>query len=196
VAAFSFYPTKNLGALGDAGAVVTNDAEVAARVRSLRSYGEDDERLSRSRGLNSRLDTVQAAVLRARLPFLDEWNKRRRELARLYAAQLEDVPIELPPLEPAKRHVFHLFVVRVQGRDELRAELAAHGVETAVHYRLPIHRHPAYAHLGTDRSLPVSERLCDEVLSLPLYPQLAESEVAQVVRAAREVTRTRASMAR
>ena len=195
-AAFSFYPTKNLGALGDAGAVVTNDTSVAERLRVLRSYGETRERTSSLRGFNSRLDSLQAAVLRAKLPFLDEWNDRRRELAKLYLEQLEDVGVELPPLEPQERHVFHLFVVRVQRRDEVRAELSARGVETAVHYPLPVHRHPAYAHLGAERSFPVSERLCNEVLSLPLYPQLADAEVARVVDALREVIRTRVTIVR
>jgi dTDP-4-amino-4,6-dideoxygalactose transaminase len=195
-AAFSFYPTKNLGALGDAGAVVTNDTSVAERLRVLRSYGETRERTSSLRGFNSRLDSLQAAVLRAKLPFLDEWNDRRRELAKLYLEQLEDVGVELPPLEPQERHVFHLFVVRVQRRDEVRAELSARGVEAAVHYPLPVHRHPAYAHLGAERSFPVSERLCNEVLSLPLYPQLADAEVARVVDALREVIRTRVTIVR
>ena len=184
-AAFSFYPTKNLSALGDGGAVVTNDAAVAERARALRSYGEDPDGVSRERGLNSRLDALQAAILRAKLPFLDGWNERRRELASLYATLLAGAGVELPQPD---RHVFHLFVVRVRGRDAVRAALAARGVETLIHYPRPVHEHPAYAQLGAGRSLPVSERLSREVLSLPLYPQLSDAEVEHVAGALRDAT--------
>jgi dTDP-4-amino-4,6-dideoxygalactose transaminase len=151
VAAFSFYPTKNLGAFGDAGAVTTNDETLAARVRELREFGPH--------GTQSRLDALQAAVLSAKLPHLERWNARRRELAARYGARLED------------GHVYHLYVVRLEDRDAARERLAVRGIETLVHYA------PALA------PLPVSTRAAATVLSLPLYPQLRDEEVDQVVAA-------------
>ncbi|HEY2374043.1 MAG TPA: DegT/DnrJ/EryC1/StrS family aminotransferase [Gaiellaceae bacterium] len=184
-AAFSFYPTKNLGALGDGGAVVTGDTEVAERVRLLRSYGEAERYRSVLRGRNSRLDSIQAAVLSARLPLLDERNQRRRELAALYRSELEGAAVEL--FEEDDGNVYHLFVIRVAARDRLRELLAAEGVETLVHYPRPIHRHPVYrdlAHAGLDRS----ERLSDEVLSLPLYPELEDRDVGTIAALVRRFT--------
>ena len=185
-AAFSFYPTKNLGAVGDAGAVVTNDPQTAERSRALRAYGEREPRVSSEHGVNSRLDELQAAVLRAKLPLLDRWNERRRQLAALYSALLAESAVELPQVPSAEQHVFHLFVVRVRDRTAVRAALAAQGIETAVHYARPVHRHPAYAYLDGPQPLRVSERLSDEVLSLPLYPQLTDAEAEHVGRAVRE----------
>jgi dTDP-4-amino-4,6-dideoxygalactose transaminase len=183
-AAFSFYPTKNLSALGDGGAVVTSDADVAARARLLRSYGERERYESVVGGWNSRLDALQAAVLSAKLPLLARWNERRRELARSYSEALAGTDLTLPVELPGRRHVFHLYVVRTPRRSELRARLAARGVETLVHYPRPIHRHPAYAQLaGPPGSLADSERHAEEVVSLPLYPQLTDDELATVVRA-------------
>jgi dTDP-4-amino-4,6-dideoxygalactose transaminase len=184
-AAFSFYPTKNLGALGDAGAVVTSDRELAERVRMLRSYGESERYRSVVPGRNSRLDTVQAAVLLARLARLDAANERRRELAALYRQELADLPLELPEEPPDGLHVFHLYVVRVAERERVRAELGRAGVDTLVHYGRAVHEHPAYAALR--RELPVSEALAREVVSLPLYPELRDGEAAAVVEAARAV---------
>ncbi len=183
-AAFSFYPTKNLGALGDAGAVVTDDAALAERVRMLRSYGERERYVSVEWGRNSRLDTLQAAVLTAKLPFLEAWTKRRRELAARYHDGLAGTGLVLPVEAPGRRHVYHLFVVRSPRRDALREQLAARGVETLVHYPRPIHGHPAYANL--DRGGPQlvrSERLAAEALSLPLYAELRDDEAQQVVAA-------------
>lgn len=178
--AFSFYPTKNLGALGDAGAVVTNDADVATHARRLRAYGEREPRVSTEPGLNSRLDSLQAAILRAKLPFLDSWNERRRALAATYSMLLADAPVELP--DPTD-HVFHLYVVRVRERDKVRRALTERRIETAVHYARAVHQHPAYAHLNVDGRLRMSEQLSAEVLSLPLYPELADSEVERVAEA-------------
>jgi dTDP-4-amino-4,6-dideoxygalactose transaminase len=155
-AAFSFYPTKNLGALGDAGAVTTNDAALAERVRALREFG--------AHGTQSRLDTVQAAVLRAKLPHLERWNARRRELAARYRDALGQ-----PADDPG--HVYHLFVARFRERDRVQAQLAERGIETLVHYT------PALA------PLPVSARAASEVLSLPLYPQLRDDELEEVLAA-------------
>lgn len=183
-AAFSFYPTKNLGALGDAGIVVTDDPAVAERVRALRSYGERERYVSVEWGRNSRLDTLQAAVLATKLPFLERWTERRRELAARYHDGLAGTGLVLPVEAPGRRHVYHLFVVRSLRRDVLREQLAARGVETLVHYPRPIHGHPAYAHLARGGALLArSERLAAEALSLPLYPDLRDDEAEQVVAA-------------
>lgn len=174
-AAFSFYPTKNLGALGDAGAVVTNDPGVAEEARRLRSYGEQERYHSVRSGWNSRLDALQAALLLIKLPHLEEWNERRRRLASRYADLLAETDIALPLEAAGNRHVYHLYVVRAGARDELVSRLKGQGIQALVHYPRPIHRHEAYRRL--ERSLPISERLCDEVLSLPLYPELRDGEL-------------------
>lgn len=171
-AAFSFYPTKNLGALGDGGIVVTGDAEVARRARLLRSYGEDERFQHVLRGRNSRLDALQAAMLHLKLPHLDEWNERRRAIAAAYGANV--IP----------GHVYHLYVVRSDDRDAFRARLAEHGVDTDVHYPRAIHQQPGYESLApTERSLAVSEELAASVVSIPLYPELIDDEVAHVAHA-------------
>ena len=183
-AAFSFFPTKNLGALGDGGAVVTSDPDVGERARLLRSYGERERFRSLVRGRNSRLDAIQAALLAARLPYVESWNERRRELAEGYASALAGLDLVLPQEAEGRRHVWHLYVVRSSRRDELRRELAALGVETLVHYPRPVHRHPAYTDLARgDGLLEVSERLAGEIVSLPLSPHLAEAELEAVVEA-------------
>jgi dTDP-4-amino-4,6-dideoxygalactose transaminase len=169
VAAFSFYPTKNLGALGDAGAVVTSDDDAAQRARSLRHEHAGQ----------NRLDTLQAALLRVKLSRLKRWNARRRELAARYDAALRDGPVEL--LAPSERHVYHLYVVRSRQRDALRARLRERGVETLVHYPLAVHQHPAWAHLDRPGKLDESERAATEILSLPLYPQLTDAEADAVI---------------
>jgi len=185
-AAFSFYPTKNLGALGDGGAVVTNDDDIAVQARLLRNYGERDRDESVLGGWNSRLDALQAAVLSAKLPYLERWNERRRELASAYSEALVGTGLALPSELPGCRHVYHLYVVRTSRRSELRARLAERGVETLVHYLRPVHGHPAYAHLaGPPGSLRESERLAAEVVSLPLYPQLTDGELDAIVEAVR-----------
>lgn len=180
-AAFSFYPTKNLGAGGDGGAVVTNDADVAARARRLRSFGEGAGRVAVERGRNSRLDALQATLLSVKLARLDVWNTRRRALARRYLDALSGSGLELPAEAAGRRHVYHLFVVRTPSRDALRATLGERGIETMIHYPRPVHLHPAYVSLA--RELPVSERLSDEILSLPLYPQLSDGEADAVCEA-------------
>jgi dTDP-3-amino-3,4,6-trideoxy-alpha-D-glucose transaminase len=180
-AAFSFYPTKNLGALGDAGAVVTDDPAVADMVRMARNHGEKERYRSIVPGRNSRLDELQAAVLSAKLPHLGAWNERRRSLAAGYARALGDAPVILPWEAPDRRHVFHLFVIRTARRDALRSTLAQRGVQTLIHYPRPVHAHPAYERLGKEpSSLATSERLCREVVSLPLYPELSDAELDEV----------------
>jgi len=180
-AAFSFYPAKNLGACGDGGMVTTNDDELAASVQMLRNYGQPKKYHHDLLGYNSRLDTLQAAILRVKLRRLDEWNDRRRSIADLYREVLADVPVQLP-VEPAGRHhVYHLFVIRTERRDELLAHLNALGIGAGIHYPVPVHLHAAYRDLGYGPGdFPVSERLCGEILSLPIYPEMTDDQVVRV----------------
>jgi dTDP-4-amino-4,6-dideoxygalactose transaminase len=183
IAAFSFYPTKNLGAYGDGGAITTNNAEFAQRIDLLRQYGWRERYTSDIKGMNSRLDELQAAVLRIKLRRLDGWNKARRERAALYTELVRTVT--LPREMPYGEAVYHLYVVQSPKRDELVAHLKAHGIGTMIQYPHTIHLQPAYTNLGyREGSLPVSERLAREIVSLPLYPELAMDDVrgiAQVV---------------
>jgi len=182
--AFSFYPTKNLGALGDGGAVVTNDADIAARARLLRNYGERERFEHVLRGRNSRLDALQAALLTAKLKHLDDWNERRRELAGRYSSVLDGSIASVPLEAQRRRHVFHLYVIRVRQRDRFRRALTDMGVETAIHYPTPVQRQPAYSDLmPVGRSLATSERLAGEIVSLPLYPDLSDDEASRVASA-------------
>jgi dTDP-3-amino-3,4,6-trideoxy-alpha-D-glucose transaminase len=185
--AFSFYPTKNLGALGDAGAVVTNDDDMAQRLRLLRQYGQNDRYHHQTEGVNSRLDELQAAILRAKLPHVAPGNERRRAIAASYAAALEGTRVCPLTILAGRENVFHLFVVRVADREGFRERLAAKGVDTIVHYPVPIHKHPPYASLAHGRTdLTVSETLAGEVVSLPIFPELTDAEVDHVADAARE----------
>ncbi len=181
-AAFSFYPTKNLGALGDGGAILTHDPEVADRARLLRQYGWRHKYVSETHATVTRLDELQAAVLATKLPHLDTWNAARRALAAAYAARLAALDgLHLPEERPHTMHVYHLYVVRAAARDPLRATLAERGIGTDVHYPLPAHLQPPYAEFGLGPgSLPHTERLAREVLSLPLYPELAAADIAYV----------------
>jgi dTDP-4-amino-4,6-dideoxygalactose transaminase len=182
---FSFYPTKNLGALGDGGAVVTADDELAGRLARLRTYGQADRYRHVEHGVNSRLDELQAAVLRARLPRVAAGNARRREIADRYTAALDGTPVVPLRRLPDREHAFHLFVVRAPDRDGFQAALRADGIDTLVHYPEPIHGHPPYRALGQGVSLAHAERLAVEVVSLPLYPELSDAEVAHVAARAR-----------
>ena len=175
--AFSFYPTKNLGALGDGGAVVTNDRALADRIRRLRNGGQTDRYHHQEAGVNSRLDEIQAAVLRARLPHLAGWTERRRQLAASYRSALAGA-VDVPP-ECDNGHVYHLFVVRAPSRDRLRAALTERGIETLIHYPVPIPRQPALAGIGPG-DFPVAERACNEVLSLPLHPGLSDQDARHI----------------
>jgi len=179
--AFSFYPTKNLGALGDGGAVVTNDRALADRLKRLRNGGQTDRYHHQEPGINSRLDELQAAVLRARLPRLRAWTDRRRALAARYRLRLTGSAVEVPPQHDAG-HVYHLFVVRHRARPDLQAHLAARGVETLIHYPVPIPRQPALAALDP-AECPVAARACDELLSLPLHAALRDDEVDEIAAA-------------
>jgi len=180
-AAFSFYPGKNLGALGDGGAVVTSDADLARRIRQLRNYGSEIKYDHQLAGFNSRLDELQAAVLRVKLRHLDDWNARRRSAAAYYLSRL--LPrIGLPAVPHFADPAWHLFVIRSERRDALRVALAAKSIETGIHYPVPPHMQPAYAHLEMPAgSLPISERLHAQVLSLPIGPTITQEQLARVV---------------
>jgi dTDP-4-amino-4,6-dideoxygalactose transaminase len=178
-ACFSFYPTKNLGAYGDGGAVVTGDAPLADRLRRARNHGLTGGYVHHGPAGNSRLDELQAAILRVKLRHLDAWNESRRRLAAAYGALLADVPVALPTASERGEHVFHQYVIRTPRRDELLDHLHAHGVDAAVHYPVPAHRQPPYA--GSDAGhLGVTERYAGEVLSLPIHPELGEDRAARV----------------
>lgn len=185
VACFSFYPTKNLGAIGDGGAVVTNDLALAEKVRSLREYGWSSERnVSKESGWNSRLDELQAAILRVKLRFLDEDNDQRRKIAALYDELLRDSDLVLPRRRADGSHVFHLYVVKSTERDDLLARLRDEDIGASIHYPVPVHLQPAYAgRLASPGSLPNTERAAREILSLPIYPELTEAEIQKVAEA-------------
>jgi dTDP-3-amino-3,4,6-trideoxy-alpha-D-glucose transaminase len=178
-AAYSFYPTKNLGALGDGGALTLADPALAARARRVRNGGQTDRYQHGELGVNSRLDDIQAAILRARLPLLPAWTERRRALAARYRAALEGADDIVVPPELDAGHVYHLFPIRARTRAELQAHLRASGVETLIHYPVPIPRQPALAPFGP-AECPLTDRVCAEILSLPLYPALATEAVARV----------------
>ena len=184
IAAFSFYPTKNLGAIGDGGMVVTGDSVLAEKVRSLREYGWKQRYVSSIPGFNSRLDELQAAILRVKLGLLSHNNSRRHALAAEYTRQLKEYVIT--PVEKDNcLHAYHLYVIRSLYRDSLRAFLEARGIGTAIHYPVPVHQQPAYLHLHGG-SLSVTEKLAGEILSLPLYPQMSMEQVRLVANAIKE----------
>ncbi|MBN6053689.1 DegT/DnrJ/EryC1/StrS family aminotransferase, partial [Nonomuraea sp. RK-328] len=183
-AAFSFYPTKNLGALGDAGAVVTGDPKVAERVRWLRQYGWASKyHAALPGGRNSRLDEIQAAALRAKLPLLDGWNRRRREIAARYSTEIDHAGVRCPPVH-GEEFAAHLYVLTVGGdREALRARLDEDGVSADVHYPMPDHQQLAVRGIVEDAPLPVTEELSGSVLTLPCYPELSDAEVTRVIAA-------------
>lgn len=188
-AAFSFYPTKNLGAFGDAGAVVTADGAIAGRVRDLRQYGWRERYISAIPGINSRLDAVQAAVLRVKLPALNGGNARRRAIADRYREALGGLAadLDLPVCRAGAEHVYHQFVIRSAARERLQTGLREAGIGTLVHYPEPVHRQPAYAGRLTHGDLVHSERAAACVLSLPMYPELADIQVGQVAETLRDL---------
>jgi dTDP-4-amino-4,6-dideoxygalactose transaminase len=180
---FSFYPSKNLGAFGDGGCVVTDDEKVADYIRYVRTYGQRVKNRHDWAGTNSRLDTLQAAVLRVKLQHLDEWNGKRRAAADYYRRLLSELPVSIPAQPRGEHdHVYHLFVIRVPKRDQVQAALAESSVQTGIHYPTPIHLQPAYRSLGKHRdSYPVTERMAGEMLSLPMFPLINRSQIEYVV---------------
>jgi len=188
IGCFSFYPTKNLGAFGDAGMMITNNKGIAERARMIRSYGEISRYESKIEGWNSRMDEIQAAVLSWGLEKLSSWNKRRTKIAGLYLKNLKNLPLILPaPSENNSERVWHLFVIRSDKRSELARFLSEHGIETAIHYPKPVFKQEAYKFLGySDNDLPVTSRIYNEILSLPLYPELKDSEVLRICKAIKD----------
>jgi len=183
VACFSFYPTKNLGAVGDGGMVVTNNPSLAKRARLFREYGWAERYVSHLRGWNSRLDELQAAILRVKLPFLDSDNEARRRIAEKYCGRLKDTNIRLPEIRVGATHAFHLFVIRSSHRDALQAYLKEKEIGALVHYPAPVHIQPAYlGRLKGSECLPETERAAREILSLPIYPELGDEETEAVIR--------------
>ncbi|MGP1717887.1 MAG: DegT/DnrJ/EryC1/StrS family aminotransferase [Methylophilus sp.] len=180
VVAWSFYPGKNLGALGDGGAVTTNDAELAKRIRRLGNYGSSVKYYNEVLGVNSRLDPIQAAVLSVKLTHLDEWNQRRRQIAQHYMHALSGLPLRLPQAPDWATPVWHLFVVATEQRDALQSALQAQGIQTLIHYPVPPHQQQAYSN-SVGMHLPQAENDARQVLSLPIGPQLAQSDVERVV---------------
>jgi dTDP-4-amino-4,6-dideoxygalactose transaminase len=179
--AFSFYPTKNLGAFGDGGMIVTKDRDLAAKCRSLREYGWDHARISRDQGVNSRLDELQAAILRVKLRHLDEDNAHRCAIATAYDRLLNKQHLVTPISGSSILHVYHQYVIRTHQRGLLQTQLRQHGIETTIHYPLPVHQHPAFEDFArSNAGLPETERIVSEVLSLPMYPQLADAQVERV----------------
>jgi len=190
-AAFSFYPSKNLGSFGDGGMLITNDAKVAQTMRTLRNYGAQSKYLHTEIGTNSRLDNLQAAVLNVKLPYLEKWNGDRNLVAQYYNTLLE--PLKHKGIVPianhsSSRHIYHLYVIRVTdkspiNRNRLQEKLAENGIETGIHYPIPCHLQPAYQNLGNPGDFPNTETLCQQILSLPMYPGLSNTQIEQVVKA-------------
>lgn len=176
-AAFSFYPTKNLGAIGDAGCVTTNNIEIAQRAIGLRQYGWRERYISATKGYNSRLDEIQAAILRVKLTALDRNNERRAQIAQTYDRLLGNTMVRVPFCPPDRKHVYHQYVIQVDKRATMRQKLDAIGIGTAIHYPVPAHRQPAYR---SATILPVTDSIMDKILSLPMYPQLGEDGARRV----------------
>jgi dTDP-4-amino-4,6-dideoxygalactose transaminase len=188
-ACFSFYPGKNLGAYGDGGAFVTNDAAIADKARYLRNYGQSQKYHHVVKGFNHRLDSIQAAVLRVKLKYLDDWNAARRRHAAMYTELLADVAGVVTPVEAEfAESIWHLFVIRVENRDALQAHLSEQGIQSGIHYPIPIHLQPAYADFGLPAgTFPITENYANQIISLPMFPELTPGQIEYVIDAVREV---------
>lgn len=187
LACFSFYPGKNLGAYGDAGAVTGNDASLLERVRKLRDHGRTTKYEHEDIGFGERIDALQAAILGAKLPHLESWTEARRRHAGLYDELLADCDLQIPYQSPETRHVWHLYVIRTRKRDVVLAHLKQKGIGAGIHYPVPLHRQPAYLKRGYERvSLPITEAVAAEVLSLPMYPELSTEQINYVAEAVKE----------
>ncbi len=186
---FSFYPTKNLGAYGEGGAVTTSNAEYARKIRMLRDWGQDGKYHHVLRGYNYRMEGLQGAILRVKLRHLEKWTEDRRAVAKKYSSLLADCGVERPAEMTWARHVYHVYTLRADDRDSLRAALSADGIQTAIHYAEPAHLQPAYSDLGYGKgAFPQSEAAAKQVLSLPIYPELPAAAIAEVVRAVKKHT--------
>lgn len=190
MACFSFYPTKNLGALGDGGMVVTSDKELAHKARLLREYGWAERYVSHMPGWNTRLDEIQAAILRVKLKHLDEDNAKRICLAELYDNQLTNANLILPKKRENSTHVYHLYVIQTRNRDKLLVFLKEKGIGVLIHYPVPVHLQPAYKDLHFGYNLPVTERMAGEIISLPIYPELSDLDVQMIIGTIMDFERT------
>lgn len=192
---FSFYPAKNLGALGDGGIIVTNNEELVEKLKMLRNYGQKEKYFHEFTGFNSRLDEIQAAILRIKLKYLEKWIEQRRKNAKLYNEELEGTEKILTPIElPERKHVYHLYVIRVldRKRDMLREFLVNNKIYPGIHYPIPIHLTNAYRYLGYEKgSFPVTEKLSNEILSLPMFPELREEEIVYICEKIKEFVKNR-----
>jgi dTDP-4-amino-4,6-dideoxygalactose transaminase len=188
IAGFSFYPGKNLGAYGEGGAVVSSRPDLVKTVRMLRDWGASRKYEHTLKGFNYRMDGIQGAILRVKMKYIVAWTDARRARAALYTQQLADLPMRLPKERPGCRHVYHVYAVRTRERQRIQAALQARGVQTGIHYPIPVHLQPAHADLGYRKGdFPVSERLADEVLSLPMFAELADDQVGEVAAGLRGV---------
>lgn len=178
---FSFYPGKNLGAYGEGGAVTTNNSEIAKRIRMLRDWGQDRKYHHLVKGYNYRMDGLQGAILRVKLRQIEEWTEARRTKAMIYDDLLSNLDIEIPHIKPFSNHVYHIYAIRVKRREKLREHLLRQGIHTGIHYPIPIHLLPAYSDCGfTVGDFPICERVAEEVLSLPIYPELSDQAIADI----------------
>lgn len=188
VGCFSFFPAKNLGAYGDAGAVITNDVTIANRIRLLCNHGRREKYLHEMEGFNYRLDAIQAAILRVKLKYLHKWIDDRRDCAMYYKKLLDNLLLILPSEAPGYHHSYHLYVVRTEKRDELKTRLSQEGIETGIHYPIPLHLQPVYKNLGYRRGdFSVSEKCANTVISLPIYPELSKPHQNEIVQAIQKV---------
>ena len=182
IGCFSCYPTKNLGAIGDAGLITTNNAEIAKKISMLREYGWNN-RVSEYPGRNSRIDEIQAAILRIKLKYLDLDNEKRRQLANYYLLELEDYPIILPSIRPNSESVFHLFVIQVEQRNDLINYLLNNGIQAGIHYPIPVHLQPTYKdRLSLGSNMKVTQELANKIISLPIYPELSMSDSEIIIK--------------
>jgi dTDP-4-amino-4,6-dideoxygalactose transaminase len=183
---FSFYPAKNLGAYGDAGAIVTDDGSLAERLRMMRDYGRGDKYHHDFVGINSRLDELQAAILRVKLRHLDSWIEKRRVLAEKYAAELEGLALTIPYEKDYAQHAYHLYVIRSKERQAIRSMLEQRNIATLIHYPIPVHKQKAYCEAFGNYRLPETEHACDQILSLPMYPYLIDTDIQYIAQAIRD----------
>ena len=179
---FSFYPTKNLGAYGDGGMILTNDEELAGKCRQLRMYGMEKTYYSNMEGYNSRLDEIQAAILNTKLDYVENWNNKRIVLANFYLKNIRNKDIELPKIRKDTKHVFHLFIIKTEKREKLKEYLKKNGVGFGIHYEFPIHLQKGYEFLGYKKDdLPITEKVSNEIISLPIFPELTGQEIEYIV---------------
>jgi dTDP-4-amino-4,6-dideoxygalactose transaminase len=187
ISCFSFFPTKNLGGIGDGGAVVTNRWDLIEKIKAMREYGWNSERISNSVSGVSRLDEIQAGILRIKLKYLDASNAKRSKIALKYKSHLEDLPIRIPRVHSNRFHVFHLYVIEVENRNSVLTELQTLGINAGIHYKVPNHKHPAFqGYLRKNSNLEITERACNTILSLPMYPEISDQQIIRICKGLKE----------